>query len=1647
MQPHGQFDTSVDAGRNDAALKRAEPGRLGSGRLRSRPARAAAMLLAAFAALVTLPLQAQAQTEIWSGTLTVRDSSGVLGCSNGFANNFCSDYLNDDDFTHDSTDYAFTTIFFRSTGRLEIAFDTTLTTATQGLTLNVDGTAFTFESADSKTNTDRSWNSSGLSWTAGSTVSLTLTEPPTASTDATLSALALDGAPDGETIALIPVFDAATDAYTALVANRIDAVTLTATKNDSTATVAITSDDNTNTPDEAVLSLAVGANTLTVTVTAADTTTTQTYTITVTRAAAPPAPTDCPADTAWCGTLGVGFSDLSPNNFVKTEIWGYRRDASYGDLSPVTFSHGGTSYTVAYLYRLNSTSGGITLSDQLILDVSLLDFPDGTVLQLGSRTFTVDTDSDTATPGQEQWDLQANPLDWTAEQHVTASLKFPDTTAPAFESAAADGASLVITFDEDLAAAASLANSAFTVEKTPSGGVEDTVTLSTTAPAISGKTVTLTLAAVLVSTDGSVKVSYNKPTAGSANKLADAAGNETASFTDQTVTNNTAAPADTTAPAFESAAADGASLVITFDEDLAAAASLANSAFTVEKTPSGGVEDTVTLSTTAPAISGKTVTLTLAAVLVSTDGSVKVSYNKPTAGSANKLADAAGNETASFTDQTVTNNTAAPADTTAPAFESAAADGASLVITFDEDLAAAASLANSAFTVEKTPSGGVEDTVTLSTTAPVISGKTVTLTLAAVLVSTDGSVKVSYNKPTAGSANKLADAAGNETASFTDQTVTNNTVASDRAALIALYNATDGANWTDNTNWLSNKALSEWNGVSTDRYDRVTRLYLPENELSGEIPVELGGLAYLQELWLNHNMLSGEVPVELGNLTSLTLLWLDQNMLRGEIPVELGNLTNLQQLSLSQNMLSGMIPEELGNLASLQYLYLWGNELSGEIPAGLGNLTNLKSLSLSQNMLTGGIPAGLGSLTNLQLLYLSQNELSGEIPAGLGNLTSLLELYLYDNGLTGDIPAELGSLTSLSHLALWDNPDLAGPVPVAVGVAADRAALVAIYLANGGASWTNAWVNPYALYDPLSNWSGVTTEASGRVTHVQLGNRGLAGPVTAAFEVLTDLQELSLNDNVSLYGTLPVRLQELASLAKLDVRNTSVCTPAETAFQTWLATIDFQGTVCAPPRPSPPPPPPPPPPPVPDAPTNLLLEGGDGQVTLSWEVPEDDGGFAITGYEYRIDQTGEWISIGSTDTTHTVTGLVNGTEYVFQVRAVTAAGSSAPSNRVEATPRAAVTVLVANFSNGNNGAFNSRVYLWNPSTSSGQVTARVFTLPLTTGIARELTGPPLDLGTLEARSALNLKLVEDILIPLGIALPYVTDGGNLTLEFTIQAVDVRGVAQVFSSDFAFGTYPMQEIPSTSSGSPTVLVANFTNANNAALHSRVYLWNPSATDGRVTARVFTLPNTGDSMRLLTVPLGILKAFSARNIRIAEDILDFFSGIALPYTDDGGNLMLEFTIEAPDVKGAAQVFSSDFAFGTYPLQEIPSTPSGSPTVLVANFTNGNNGALHSRVYLWNPSASAGEVKVRVFTLPQTGDSSLLGTLDLGSLQAESARNLKLAEDILAPLGIALPYVTDGGNLTLEFTIQAADVRGAAQVFSSSFAFGTVPLQVIR
>ena len=254
----------------------------------------------------------------------------------------------------------------------------------------------------------------------------------------------------------------------------------------------------------------------------------------------------------------------------------------------------------------------------------------------------------------------------------------------------------------------------------------------------------------------------------------------------------------------------------------------------------------------------------------------------------------------------------------------------------------------------------------------------------------------------------------------------------DRIALAAFYHATGGRDWERNDNWLTNAPLGEWYRVTTDSEGRVTQLYLTGNQLSGEIPPELGSLSNLQRLYLASNELSGEIPAELGSLSNLRYLLLVNNALSGEIPPELGSLSNLKWLLLGDNQLSGEIPPELGSLSNLKRLYLRGNALSGEIPPELGSLSNLTHLDLRGNALSGEIPAELGSLSNLTRLDLHYNGLSGEIPAELGSLSNLLVLDLHDNGLSGEIPAELGSLSNLKRLYLAGN-ELSGEIPAELG--------------------------------------------------------------------------------------------------------------------------------------------------------------------------------------------------------------------------------------------------------------------------------------------------------------------------------------------------------------------------------------------------------------------------------------------------------------------------------------------------------------------------------------------------------------------------------------------------------------------------------------
>ena len=329
-------------------------------------------------------------------------------------------------------------------------------------------------------------------------------------------------------------------------------------------------------------------------------------------------------------------------------------------------------------------------------------------------------------------------------------------------------------------------------------------------------------------------------------------------------------------------------------------------------------------------------------------------------------------------------------------------------------------------------------------------------------------------------------------------------------ALAQFYSATDGANWTNSDNWLTEAPLEVWYGVSTGNDGRVTELDLTANGLTGSLPSELAQLSSLQELRLGENALSGGIPPELGQLSNLQELNLQINNISGPLPAELGELSSLKNLYLEANNLSGPLPAELGELSNLQDLFLSTNNLTGPLIAELGQLSNLQRLVVPYNNLTGPLPAELGELSNLRTLIVSNNNLTGPIIVELGQLSNLGVLNVSNNNLTGPIIVELGQLSNLKVLVLSNN-DLTGPI-----------------------------------IEDLVRLSKLRT--------LNVSNNDLTGAIPPELGGLTNLDRLDLSFNVLLKGKLPSSLTRL-SLESLQLGETSLCAPDSPTFQSWLLGI------------------------------------------------------------------------------------------------------------------------------------------------------------------------------------------------------------------------------------------------------------------------------------------------------------------------------------------------------------------------------------------------------------------------------------------------------------------------------------------------------------
>ncbi|XP_027908427.1 probable LRR receptor-like serine/threonine-protein kinase At3g47570 [Vigna unguiculata] len=210
---------------------------------------------------------------------------------------------------------------------------------------------------------------------------------------------------------------------------------------------------------------------------------------------------------------------------------------------------------------------------------------------------------------------------------------------------------------------------------------------------------------------------------------------------------------------------------------------------------------------------------------------------------------------------------------------------------------------------------------------------------------------------------------------------------------------------------------------------QLSKIYLGNNEIYGEIPEAIGNLVGLTLLTMFNNHVDGIIPTTFGKLTMLQALSLLGNKLSGKIEPCIGNLSQLFHLDLRANRFEGSIPPSIGNCQMLHHLDLSLNNLTGTIPPELFNLSSLFSkFDLSRNSLSGSIPDEVGNIHNIIFLDMSNNHISGHIPLGVGKCVMLEYLFLQGNSLQGVIPSSLASLKSITVLDLSQN-HLSGSIP------------------------------------------------------------------------------------------------------------------------------------------------------------------------------------------------------------------------------------------------------------------------------------------------------------------------------------------------------------------------------------------------------------------------------------------------------------------------------------------------------------------------------------------------------------------------------------------------------------------------------------------
>ncbi len=259
---------------------------------------------------------------------------------------------------------------------------------------------------------------------------------------------------------------------------------------------------------------------------------------------------------------------------------------------------------------------------------------------------------------------------------------------------------------------------------------------------------------------------------------------------------------------------------------------------------------------------------------------------------------------------------------------------------------------------------------------------------------------------------------------------------SDSLALVAFYNATDGANWDMEDIWNTAAPMTTWKGVRLNAEGRVDSINLGTKTIKvpSDLVPEIGNLTQLTYLDLGNNNLKGVIPASISNLVELKRLDLSFNDFTSGIE-HIKTMMKLEYLMVySNDNLEGTIPAEVSDMVNLWYLHMGGSKISGPLPS-IAKLTNMKSFMFFKSSISGTIPDEFANWTNLEAVMIYDTEVSGPLPASLGSATGShksFSIMLYNNNFEGNIPENWANMPAHCKILRVQGNKLSGVIPAAL---------------------------------------------------------------------------------------------------------------------------------------------------------------------------------------------------------------------------------------------------------------------------------------------------------------------------------------------------------------------------------------------------------------------------------------------------------------------------------------------------------------------------------------------------------------------------------------------------------------------------------------